>query len=493
MTASHSNSTIARTLAALTRNRLPVLIACLTLAAGLWLHLWMLANFSQVNGDSLLYGDIASNLLLHGQYAITDSGGLLHTTLIRLPGYPIFLAICFKLFGIANYASVQYLQILINLAGSILLADFVRRVVGIKLARSKPAALITLALSALCPFTAVYAAAPLSEIPTLFLISLALWSMQRFVESCEITLSDRCGWLFALLFTFAIIAAAMLRPDGALLGIALAPALFINASRTLTFNFAGTALAHARRHLLRMGLICTLLALLPFALWTLRNWQQFRVIEPLAPRYATDPGETTYPGFQRWTKTWALDFISTYQIYWNVPDSPLDPNQFPARAFDSPEQRTETIALISNYNTAHEITPEIDAVFAELAAERIASHPARYYLWLPMGRVADMWLRPRVENLPIDLDWWVYSHHRSETRISWSLVALNAFYLVFGIVGLAFKPRYGAAMLAYFLLRSALLATIEAPEARYTLECLPMLFALAAIALTRLFTLRAHR
>ena len=485
MTASHSNSITARLLDKFSRNRRSVLIAGITLAAGLWLHLWMLANFSQVNGDSLLYGNIATNFLLHGNYAIADGSGVLHTTLIRLPGYPLFLALFFKLFGVANYAVVQYFQILLNLAGSIFLADFVRR-----LTHSKAAALITLALSALCPFTAVYAAAPLTEVPTLFLIALALWSMQRFVEASEITLADRRGWLFALLFTFAITTAAMLRPDGALLGIALAPALFINATRTLTLNFAGTALVHARRHLLRIALICTLLALLPFAAWTIRNWQQFHVIEPLAPRYATDPGEPTYPGWQRWTKTWCLDFISTYQIYWNVPDDTLDPNQLPARAFDSTAQRDETLALIADYNQAHELTPEIDAHFAELAAQRIAAQPLRYYVWLPLGRVADMWMRPRVENLPIDLDWWVYSHHHYETRISWSLVALNAFYLVLGIIGLACKPKYASAMLLYFLLRSALLATIEAPEARYTLECLPMLFALGAVALTRLFRAR---
>ena len=41
-------------------------------------------------------------------------------------------------------------------------------------------------------------------------------------------------------------------------------------------------------------------------------------------------------------------------------------------------------------------------------------------------------------------------------------------------------------MLAYMVLRSALLLTVEAPEARYTLECFPMLFVLGGIALYRL-------
>ena len=42
-------------------------------------------------------------------------------------------------------------------------------------------------------------------------------------------------------------------------------------------------------------------------------------------------------------------------------------------------------------------------------------------------------------------------------------------------------------MLAYMLLRSALLLTVKAPEARYTLECFPMLFALGGIALGAAF------
>ncbi|HUA91528.1 MAG TPA: hypothetical protein VL991_03120, partial [Terracidiphilus sp.] len=86
----------------------------------------------------------------------------------------------------------------------------------------------------------------------------------------------------------------------------------------------------------------------------------------------------------------------------------------------------------------------------------------------------------------IDLDWWVYRHHYAETRFSWFYAGLNAFYLLLGIVGLCLRPRYWQWMLLYFLLRSALLATIEAPEARYTLECFPMLFALGGVALYRL-------
>jgi hypothetical protein len=183
-------------------------------------------------------------------------------------------------------------------------------------------------------------------------------------------------------------------------------------------------------------------------------------------------------------KTWCLDFVSTSDIYWNVPNGAFDLTKLPARAFDSPEQYAETAALAAAYNdNGQDLSPELDARFAQLADERVKANPLRYYVWLPLGRMADMWLRPRVENLNIDLDWWVYRHHYSETRFSWAYAGLNAAYLLLAMVGLCFRPKYWLWMVTYFLMRSALLLTIEAPEARYTLECFPMVFALAGIGI----------
>jgi hypothetical protein len=352
----------------------------------------------------------------------------------------------------------------------LLLADFARRIAPAALRTA--AAHATLWLAVLCPFTASYAASPLTETPTLFVIALALWSAERF--------KARPGWAPALCFTFAVTYAALLRPDGALLAVALAPALFWGLPRLKV----PPSHRPSPRAIARMALVCAFLALLPFAAWTARNWRTFQVFEPLAPRLATDPGEDTHPGWERWVKTWCLDFVSTYDIYWNVPDGPLDMAKLPARAFDSPAQYAETAALAAQYNDGGQVlTHELDAHFAHLAAERIAAHPLRFYLGLPLGRMADMWLRPRVENLPIDLDWWVYAHHHVETRFSWAYAGLNALFLLLGFAGLCLRPRFWPAMLAYFLLRSALLTTVEAPEARYTLECFPMLFVLGGIAL----------
>ena len=487
------------------RAALPVALAvALPLAAGLALRLWMLRNVFQVNGDTLVYGDLAKNLLRYGRFALTLPSGNTYPTLIRLPGYPLFVAACFRIFGMENYFAVSCVEIALDLLGCLLVADFVRRIVPAPMSRG--AALATLWLACICPFTASYTAAPLTETPTLLMLALAMWAMVRF--------RDQPRWPNALWFTFAVTCAALLRPDGALAAVAFAPALVIGLERnpsnsahsdcaqggfflmkkpleerTSGYTCSDSAVppgAMAQRKLMRMAVVCILLALTPFAVWTARNWRVFHVVEPLAPRLATDPDERPNRGWERWVKSWCLDFVSTYDIYWNVPGDKLDVSTLPSRAFDSAAQYTETAVLAAHYNShGMEITSDIDARFDKLAEERIAAHPLRYYVGLPLGRLGDMWLRPRVENLNIDLDWWVYSKHHADTEFSWGYVALNALYLLLGIAGLCTKPRLWGALAAYMLLRSTLLLTVAAPETRYTLECFPMLFALGGVALER--------
>jgi hypothetical protein len=440
------------------RTTLSVLCA---LAAGAALRLWFIHAFPQIQGDSLLYADIARNWLTHGIYGrtIPHPGGppAIAPTLVRLPGYPGFLALCFALFGKQNYYAVLYLQVLIDLATCLLIAGFVRKICG-----SRPA-MAALWLAALCPFTANYVAMPLTETLSIFSVALGLYAVAAVLE--------RPSWASILALAFAWSYAALLRPDGALLAVVFFPALILYGRRSLGLTRS-----------LRIALFCGLVSVLPFTAWTYRNWHTFRVFQPLAPRSATDPGELKATGFQRWTKTWMADFASTYEIYWNVPGDDIDIHSLPARALDG--DAGETLDLISRYNAGDVLTPQLDAGFAALAAERIRAHPIRYYVTLPLLRLADMWLRPRVEMLNIELRWWQYRLHHAETQISYAYGALNLAYLLAALIGAFYWPRFATAMVAYVLLRSMLLATLEAPEPRYTLECFPIVIAFAALSIT---------
>jgi hypothetical protein len=312
-------------------------------------------------------------------------------------------------------------------------------------------------------------AMPLTETPSIFCVALGLYAFAGALE--------RPNWKWILALAFAWSYAALLRPDGALLAVVFFPALILYGRHS--FGLARS---------LRIALLCGLISILPFAAWTIRNWRTFHIFQPLAPRSATDPGEPVTPGFQRWTKTWIADFASTYEIYWNVPGDDIDIHALPARALDQDSQ--QTLSLVSQYNAADVITPQIDAGFAALAAKRIHDHPLRYYVTLPSLRLAGMWFRPRVEMLNIELRWWQYRLHHVETRISYAYGALNLLYILAALIGAFYWPRFTLPMIAYVVLRSVLLATLEGPEPRYTLECFPIVIAFAALAISKVGRLR---
>ena len=88
------------------------------LVLGLLLRLWFVYRDPGLSGDPLLYGSIARNLLQHGVYGFLPGA----PTLIRLPGYPLFLAACFRVFGIERYYPVLFLQVALDLLDCVLLS-----------------------------------------------------------------------------------------------------------------------------------------------------------------------------------------------------------------------------------------------------------------------------------------------------------------------------------------------------------------------------------
>lgn len=430
----------------------------LALVCGAALRLWFIHAYPEVQGDTLIYGDIAKNWMLHGVYGLSGSGGM-HSTLIRLPGYPLFLILGFRLFGMEHYNAVMLLQTALDLTTCLLIAGFARRI------WSTRAGWWALWLAALCPFTANYVAAPLAETPELFCIALAFYALARFLV-CP-------GWTWSLVLALSWSYATLLRPDGALLAVALCPAMVMYGSRRW-----GLA------PMVRWAVVCGAISVLPFVPWTVRNERTFHLFQPLAPRHAVDPGESTDPGFNRWTKTICVDLTCTSDVYWNAGSDPIDIANLPARAFDSPAQYEQTRQLLSQYNATTTISPAIDAAFADLASARVRAHPVRYYIELPLLRLADMALRPRTEMLWIELRWWQFDQHESETEFALAYAGLNLAYFIAAIAGYLKRPPLRGAILAFVVFRCALLLSLEAPEPRYTLEFFPPLIALAAIALS---------
>jgi hypothetical protein len=463
-----------------------------TTLAGLALRLLFFVYFPAVTDDSRVYADIATNWLQHGIYGQTQSGHQekpIVPTDARLPGYPAFLAGIFWLFGTGNFKAVLLAQILLDLATCLIVADLARRAV------SERAARIALVLTALCPFLANYAAAALTETLEIFFTALALDGAAAALNRMHEDGAEMGAHNLWAATGAAIAACILLRPDGGLLLAAVVLYLGFVAlvlGRTPSSVQAERSSAAARGHsnpgfAVARVVIVAVFALAPLAPWTIRNFRTLHHFQPLAPRYANEADELVPRGFNRWVKTWIVDYASVEEIYWNVPGDKIDPGKLPSRALANPAERDATLAVIADYNQSQDMTPELDARFGTIATDRIRAHPVRYYVALPVLRVADMWLRPRTELLPPDPRWWEFNDDAKQSVMAVGFGLLNLAYVGGALLAAVHRPSRGPSgirgaglLVCFLLLRSAFLGTLENPEPRYTLECYPAIIVLAS-------------
>jgi 4-amino-4-deoxy-L-arabinose transferase-like glycosyltransferase len=437
-------------------------------------------KFPHVTGDSLIYGDIARNWLDYGTFGLTHTDGV-HPTLIRLPGYPAFLAACFVLFGREHYHAVLLLQIVIDVVSCFFIADLARRTVSDRAAR------FAFLLAALCPFPANYNVAPLAETLSIFFVAVALDAAaaglnasddasvpQVRVPALDANLGSQARhiWLAWICCGLAVSCGILLRPDGGILLIAIG----------LYLLWRMWTRPPERARVFWAGTLVLAITVAPLVPWTIRNWRDFHRFQPLVPQSASDPDEFVPDGFDRWTKTWAADYVSTEEVYWQVPGDKIDLTLLPRRAFDSANERATTQTLFSDYAKILVVNPELNARLTELANDRIRRDPLRYYVWLPTLRIADMWLRPRTEMLPLNSRWWEYSDDTRDCVIATLWGLLNLLFIFAAVMGIVRgpRPRYLGMMLLFVLLRSAFLGTLANPEPRYTLECFPVVLLLGA-------------
>jgi hypothetical protein len=426
-----------------------------------WLWFWLavgallrgaLVYFPRpLDDDTEVYAELGRNLLHRGTYGWMDDG-VVSPSLFRLPGYPIFMALLGNRMHLILAA-----QIGLDLLACVLLG----RLVGAYVSRR--AGLWTAALAATCCFTAVYAASAMTECLSTFAVAGSLWAMGRLLRRPDAFAGLRAWRGLLPLAGFAALA-MLLRPDGALLTIAIFLALL----------WYGTRRANWRRAIavatLFGGLACA-----PLVPWTIRNAAVFHVFQPLAPRHVNDPGERVNLGFYRWLRTWSVEFETTGTVYWRFGSDTIRLDDVSPRAFDSPAERAETAALVARYNQRKDVDQALDDAFGSLAARRIQANPLRYYVWLPALRVADMTFRPRVDATYIPAAPAQLEAAPWLAAAAIGLGLLNLFYVAAALAGIVRQrvPLF-MFMATYVALRCLLLGTVENPEPRYTLEFYPI-------------------
>jgi Dolichyl-phosphate-mannose-protein mannosyltransferase len=517
---------------------------------------------TDIADDGRVYSLIARNLLEQRVYSQSEESPY-EPTLIRVPGYPLFLAGIYSVFGHTNNGAVRIIQALLDTAtcGLVALLAWLWQ----PEAKKKRATVIAaLAFAAVNPFTTIYAATILTEVFAVFLsvatcVAATLAFQKTFPrERSEKSnrLNEAIGW-WAIAGALAGLA-ALVRPDSGLVAMAIGLTLAIAAAVRYRSLW--------RRAAVSLAIFATALVL-ALAPWTVRNWRVFHLLQPLAPMNAEEPGEFVPRGYQSWLKTWVDDERYVENFWWPLNTEAMDPDDLPSSAFDSPAEKARVAALFDQYNHAGQplaataqnatpqpspspsatpqtsrqangngnananansadqgdeedandntdsgenddnnsqdespdepqgpvkMTPEIDAGFAQLAGERIARHPVRYYLWVPAKRASALWFNTHSDYYPFSgtlfpLDDLDYQAHQQ--------IWLPLFALLIGIYTLAglgggfalwdtkqFWPRIWLLLIILIVSsRLALFSTIVSAESRYVVMFFPFLAVLGGL------------
>ena len=344
--------------------------------------------------DGRTYAQIARNVLEQHVYS-HETAPPYDPSYIRLPGYPLFLAAVYSIFGHTNNAAVRIVQALID-TGTCALVALLAFYWQPDERRKRVTAIAALALAAVCPFTTIYAATILTEVPTnFFVLAMCLAATLAFrngftTEDTEGSLKDHPN-LKQALFWWSIAGllggvAVLLRPDCGLFVAAIGFTLVITTIWTAVASARGprrgsrAGVVVARRRFgsslevdqpahdpkrrrrfalpahskisrtLVAGAVFSVAFALALTPWTIRNWRVFHSFQPLAPAHGEMPGEFVSRGYNLWLRTWLDDERYIGPFEWDLDEHPIDIEELPAYAFDSVREKERVEALVDKYN-----------------------------------------------------------------------------------------------------------------------------------------------
>ena len=498
-------------------------------------------------GDARVYSQLAINVLEQHVYS-HDPQAPFAPSIIRLPGYPLFLAGVYEVFGHGNNKAVRVAQAVMDTLTCVLIA-LIAFQWAVERERKHRAALIAFALAAVCPFTAIYVATVLTEVPTNFLaVAMVLAVTFAFKATDNTEDTDKAirkrAWLWWGVSGLLAGLAVLFRPDSGLFAAAVGLTLVVS-----LLLKRGVSLPRRLQALILSGVLFSVAFCVVLVPWTIRNYRVFHLFQPLAPAHGEMPGEFVPRGYLLWLRTWLDDERYIAPVIWSLDDRPIRITDFPERAFDSKEERDRVAALLDKYNKGSsdeqaqnssddessqddsndkqddqqsddqnsgddsgdeqpeepeehpepeeadvEMTPEIDAAFAQLGQERKGRAPFRYYIVLPLKRAKTLWFDTHSQYYPFngellplaDLDYDIHQQYWLPL-----FAALTAIYSLLGVLGglLLLLARNAVArrwvLLAALLMfiRLGFFATLENPEPRYVVELFPFLIILAGAGL----------
>ena len=428
-------------------------LAIALVGGALTFRLLLVDDWRAPAGDGLQYYALSQSLLRDHRLAFAPPPAPLQYS--RLPGYPLFLAAVVHQGG-ATLGQHLRRATLANVAldfGTAALVFLILR----QRRHGRVAAWAGFVAVLVCPILVFLSCYGLSESLATFLTTLALY--------CALQPS----WRWALGGGAALGALQLVRIDGAIVVPALAIAIYATDPQW-------------RNRILRAAAF-SVAALVVFAPWPIRNLIHFGSPHFEGTYWMRQDGAPLPMGMMKWmrsygTGAWGEDY-DLMVVTTNGPMQLERPGILLPVMWDDDKEKAQVIAVLTRYNRER-LSPAVDAELTRLADERKHRHPWRYYVGLPLQRLAAEWKAMPEWELPMRAPHFALP----STRKVW--VAFEHLLFALALVGAALVARRDGWLVVIIFGTVAARSMLHAfahpfPVERYLVESFPALLMLTGI------------
>jgi hypothetical protein len=396
-------------------------------------RIWMLLLVDiQFKGDGQGYINVSQYLLANGALPLLS---------FQARGYSLFLAPFIAIFADAFVFWVHFTQVIMDAIIVFVCIYITSNLLRLCLKDNYMAWTVpAVTFIILQPFTAVHAHSIYPDHVCSFFFFIGALLCLGFM------LRHGSGWLLAAgalsLGLSGLIRVDMLPIGGILLGFVLLGSL-------ISKKYQNRRYTRLRSRIQALFLASTLFLAPFFGMLTLQfmSTGQFNYVNP----YVKANAGLLYDGYYRWLKTFLFLEKGEFDIFsWGVGIDGWDGYRirlYPDRAFANRSERHTVAELLHRWqseehtvevNTLNEwqrkiYTKEIDAAFRNLADQRIEDAPLKYYVLLPVARMAHYWINSKGSRLTTELlgvKWYVTK------RIDVSILLIRLILVALVIVGL---------------------------------------------------------
>jgi 4-amino-4-deoxy-L-arabinose transferase-like glycosyltransferase len=432
-------------------------VAIAFVGAALTFRLLLVDDWHAPAGDGLQYYALSQSLLRDHRLAFGPPPAPLQYS--RLPGYPLFLAAVVHKTPIslgAHLRRATLANVFLDLGSAALIFLIVRQ-----RRHGRAAAWAAFAAVIACPILVFLCCYGLSESLATFLTTLTLF--------CALQPS----WRWALAGGAALGALQLTRIDGAIIVPAAALAIYFTDPKW-------------RSRFLRAGAFAVA-ALVLFAPWPLRNLHHFGSPHFEGTYWMRQDGTPLPMGMMKWMRSYGTGaWGEDYNLMSVANDMPMQlerPGIILPVMWDDDRERAEVVAAFTRYNQER-FSPAVDAEFTRLADARKQRRPFRYWIGLPLLRLAAEWKAMPEWELPMRSPRFDLPAQRSR----W--VAFEHLLFALALLGAALLVRRDGALVLVVVTAVAARSFLHAiahpfPVERYLVESFPALLMLSGIGAVR--------